>query len=151
MTPRAVGSVSHPGASLMIRWTVAAAVGAVAAAAHAHHSIAAAYDTSRQITVEGRVTEFLFVNPHPVLVLDVTKSGGATEIWRLELDNRSELVAIGVDASTFKPGEQVIATGSAGRNHALALYAMRVERPADGLLYEQIGYSPRIGHGARRR
>jgi hypothetical protein len=121
----------------------AAAALALSGAASAHHSIAAVYDNSRQITVEGRVSEFLFINPHPVLVIDVAE-GAAPEPWRLELDNRSELAAIGIDPTTFKPGDRVVATGSAGRKNALTLYALKVQRPADGLLYEQIGYSPRI-------
>jgi hypothetical protein len=121
-----------------------------AGAASAHHSIAAMYDTARQITLEGLVTEFQFVNPHPVLVIDAAKSGGAAERWRLELDNRSELVEIGVSAATFKAGDRIVATGSAGRNNMPILYAMTVERPADGLLYEQIGYSPRINRPRAR-
>ncbi len=120
------------------------------APASAHHSIAAVYDSSRQLTVEGRVSEFLFINPHPVLVIDVAPPGAAPEPWRLELDNRSELAAIGIDPATFKPGDRVIATGSAGRKNALTLYALKVERPADGLLYEQIGYSPRINRPRAR-
>jgi NADPH:quinone reductase-like Zn-dependent oxidoreductase len=121
-----------------------AAALACTGAASAHHSIAAVYDSSRQVTVEGRVSEFLFINPHPVLVIDVAPPGAVPEPWRLELDNRSELAEIGIDPTTFKPGDRVIATGSAGRKNALTLYATKVERPADGLLYEQIGYSPRI-------
>jgi hypothetical protein len=110
----------------------------------AHHSIAAVYDAARQITVEGRVTEFLFINPHPVIVIDVAEEGAAPHAWRLELDNRSELAQIGIDAETFRPGDRVVATGSAGRKNAQSLYALKIERPSDGLLYEQIGYSPRI-------
>jgi hypothetical protein len=128
---------------------IAAAL-ALTGPAGAHHSIAAVYDSSRQITVEGRVSEFLFVNPHPVLVIDVAAEGSAPESWRLELDNRSELAAIGVEATTFKPGDRVIASGSAGRKNAQSLYAWKVERPADGLLYEQIGYSPRINRPRAR-
>lgn len=94
--------------------------------------------------------EFLFVNPHPVLVIDVAGQGNAAQPWRLELDNRSELAQIGVDAGTFKPGDRVIATGSAGRKNSQSLYALKVERPADGLLYEQIGYSPRINRPRAR-
>jgi hypothetical protein len=130
-------SVSHAGI------LVAAAL-LTSGAAGAHHSIAAAYDSGRQVTVEGRVSEFLFVNPHPFLVIDVAQEGAAPEPWRLELDNRSELAAIGIDPATFKPGDRVIATGSVGRKDAQSLYAWKVERPADGLLYEQVGYSPRI-------
>jgi hypothetical protein len=137
--------VSHARVALL-----AAALVAGGGTAHAHHSISAAYDTTRPVTVEGRVTEFLFINPHPVLVIDLAKEGAAPESWRLELDNRAELTAIGMDMFTFKPGDRVIATGSAGRNGVQNLYAMKVERPADGLRYEQIGYSPRINRPRAR-
>jgi hypothetical protein len=134
------------------RWIPVFASGLLAcgSTAQAHHSIAAVYDSSRPVTVEGRVTEFLFVNPHPVLVIDAAKQGAEPLIWRLELDNRSELAQIGMDSATFRSGDRVIATGSVGRNSAQSLYAMKVERPADGLLYEQIGYSPRINRPAAR-
>jgi NADPH:quinone reductase-like Zn-dependent oxidoreductase len=130
-------------------YPLAAAAAVSGDAALAHHSISAVYDTTRQVTVEGRVTEFLFVNPHPVLVVEIAKDGAAPQPWRLELDNRSELVEIGVNANTFRPGDRLVATGSAGRKNSQSLYAMKVERPADGLLYEQIGYSPRINQPNR--
>jgi hypothetical protein len=114
--------------------------------AQAHHSISAVYDSARQVTVEGRVTEFQFVNPHPILVIEVATEGRSSERWRLEMDNRSELAGIGIDAATFKPGDRVIASGSAGRGREgeRSLYLLRLDRPADGLRYEQVGNSPRV-------
>ena len=113
-------------------------------AAQAHHSIAAVYDSSRQVTVEGRVTEFRFVNPHPVLVIEAAGDAGAAQPWQLEMDNRFELAQIGMTAETFKPGDQVVATGSAGRDRSQSLYVRRLDRPVDGLRYEQVGSRPRI-------
>ena len=117
-------------------------------AALAHHSISGVYDSSRQVTIDGRIVEFQFVNPHPVLI--VAPLGGAdaaAEPWRLEMDNRYELADIGVTAKTFKPGEHVIVSGSAARDDSHSLYLMKLDRPADGLRYEQIGYSPHITAG----
>jgi hypothetical protein len=111
----------------------------------AHHSISGVYDSGRQVTIDGHVVEFQFVNPHPVLI--VAPSGGAeadAAPWRLEMDNRYELADIGVTAKTFRPGEHVIATGSAARDESRSLYLMKLDRPSDGLLYEQIGHSPHI-------
>jgi hypothetical protein len=49
-----------------VRAAVVVVVVAVwAAAVGAHHSIAGVYDTSRQVTVEGTVTQFQFISPHP--------------------------------------------------------------------------------------
>ena len=74
--------------------------------AQAHHSIAGMYDSSRRVTVEGTVAQFHFVNPHPFVLLDVTDAGGKPRQWRLELDNRRELVDIGVKEDTLRYGAE---------------------------------------------
>jgi hypothetical protein len=114
-------------------------------AAHAHHSIASAYDTRRQETIEGEVAEFRFVHPHPILIVDVAGDGAKPDLWQLEMDNRGELAAIGITAETWKPGDRVVATGSLGRKERQRLYIRRLDRPVDGLRYEQVGSRPRIG------
>ncbi len=117
----------------------------------AHHSIAAVYDRNRPIEIEGTVTEFLFVHPHPKLVVAVADpSGDGRRVWTLELDNRSELTAIGITAATFKPGDRVVASGSRARANANALYLLRLDRASDGLRYEQVGTEPRIRGGPFR-
>lgn len=126
----------------LLRSALVAAVLA-AGAAEAHHSISAVYDGARQVTVEGVVTSFEFVNPHPFLVIAVAGEDDP-ESWRLEMDNRFELAAIGVTGDTLKPGDAVIVTGSAGRTAPRTLYIRRLDRPADGFRYEQVGSRPRI-------
>jgi hypothetical protein len=111
--------------------------------ARAHHSFGNIYDSSRNVTLEGVVTEFLFVHPHPYVLIDVVGGGGKGS-WRGEMDNRFELEDIGVTAETFKPGDRVIVSGSPGRTDGRTLYVWKLERPADGLLYEQIGMTPRL-------
>jgi hypothetical protein len=113
----------------------------------AHHAISAIYDSSKQVTVDGVVRDFQFVNPHPFVMMEVADGGGKVLEWRLELDNRFELVGIGVKADTLKIGDRVIVTGSLSRERPQNLYVMRLDRPADGFRYEQIGASPRIRQG----
>ena len=126
-------------------WTVvllaAGALGGTAAAAH--HSISAVYDSRKPVTLTGSVREFQFVNPHPWIGLDVTGTDGVRE-WRLELDNRWELVDVGMKPDTFKPGDVIVATGSSGRDGARAVYVLRLDRASDGLHYEQRGQSPSL-------
>jgi uncharacterized protein DUF6152 len=112
--------------------------------AAAHHSISSVYDSSRQANIEGIVAQFQLINPHPFLLIDVTDRTGSPQRWRLEMDNRSELVAIGVTANTLKPGDRVVVRGSLARTQSQALYLLRLDRPADGFWYEQVGNSPRI-------
>ena len=129
-----------------MRWllVLAVSVAASGAIAGAHHSIDAVYDSKRQATVEGTVAEFQLINPHPFLLIDVTDRDGRAERWRLEMDNRSELAAIGVTAKTFSAGDRVIVKGSLARSQPRALYLLRLDRPRDGFWYEQVGSSPRI-------
>ena len=112
---------------------------------HAHHSIAGAYDSSRRVTIEGVVAQVQFINPHPFVLMHVTDADGRGQSWRLEMDNRWELVEIGFTATTLKPGDKVVASGSLARMQPQGLYLLRLDRPADGFWYEQVGTSPRIG------
>ena len=130
----------------MREWTIslATAFAIASSAAQAHHSLSSVYDSSRQVTVEGIVAEFQLINPHPFLFVEVKDDTGKTQSWRLEMDNRSELVGIGVAPATFRPGDRVFVTGSLARAQPHGMYLMRLDRPADGFWYEQVGLSPRI-------
>lgn len=125
--------------------TLVAALGAWGVAAQAHHSISAVYDGSRQITVEAVVMEFQFVSPHPFVMGEVRDSDGTSRPWRFEMDNRWELADVGITNSTFKRGDRIVVTGSIGRSARTQLYIRRLERPADGFMYEQVGTRPRVG------
>jgi hypothetical protein len=111
---------------------------------NAHHSLSGSYDTSREITVEGVITQFQFVNPHPFVTISVEARNGEKQLWRLEMDNRSELTQIGMNSGTLKPGDRVVVSGSPGHSDARTVYIRRLDRPVDGLRYEQIGSTPSI-------
>jgi hypothetical protein len=116
----------------------------------AHHSFGAIYDQGKDQALIGVVKEFLFVHPHPVLVIEVRSTDGSVAAWRAEMDNRWELEEIGVTATTFRPGETVEVNGSPGRRQANILYLWKLRRPADGLRYEQVGSSPHLHVDTRR-
>ena len=124
--------------------TAVAAISVLAAAADAHHSIAGMYDQSRRVTFDGVIAQFQFVNPHPFVMVDVRDASGAAQSWKAELDNRWELLDVGMTATTFKAGDRIIVSGSPGRDRTPLMYVWRLERPADGFLYEQVGTSPRV-------
>ena len=107
------------------------------------------------MTLEGVVSQFQLVNPHPFLVIDVIEpkdargDTGTTQSWRLEMDNLWELAAIGITASTLRPGDRVRVSGSLARAQDQRLYLLRLDRPADGFWYEQVGQSPKISRSGR--
>ena len=132
---------------------VAAVVAISGLGLQAHHSISSVYDSGRKVTLDGVVAQFQLVNPHPFLVIDVIDVRGGTgeaQSWRLEMDNLWELAAIGVTASTLRPGDRVRVSGSLARARDQQLYLLRLDRPVDGFWYEQVGQSPRIGTSSRR-
>jgi uncharacterized protein DUF6152 len=103
---------------------------------HAHHSIAGIYDENHPVTVEGIVTRFRFVDPHPFLVMDVKDSSGKPQRWTMEMDNRWELAELGFQTETLKPGDRLVVLGSLARRQPHSLYIRRLDRPADGFSYQ---------------
>ena len=82
----------------MKRWMLSFAIGigVFGMVTHAHHSIAAVYDSSQQVTIEGVVTRVEFVNPHPLVTIDVQGGSGTAPQWLLEMDTHRELDLIRV-------------------------------------------------------
>jgi hypothetical protein len=74
----------------------------------------------------------------------VRQEGGQPQQWRLEMDNRRELVDVGMTETTFKPGDRVVVRGNPAREKSQGLYIRKLDRPADGFQYEQVGGSPAI-------
>ena len=114
-----------------------------ASAAQAHHSLSN-YDQGRNVRAEGVIEEYHFTNPHPFLLIGVTAPSGVHEIWRLEMDNLHELDEVGISKTTFKFGDRVTVSGWPDRKEPKEIYLRRLDRPSDGLRYEQIGLSPHL-------
>jgi hypothetical protein len=125
--------------------TLAASLAGAPALSDAHHTLSGIYERSQDTTMRGVVSDFRFVNPHPILVISVQANDGESQSWLLEMDNRRELARIGVTADTFQPGDQVFVKGSLAIVRPQSFYLWRLDRPADGFWYEQRGSTPHIG------
>jgi len=75
----------------------------------AHHGNAA-YDTDKQVTLKGTVTQWIWSNPHCLLRFDVTDEGGRVAHWIAETENPSTMSRNGWSDESFKPGDQVSVT-----------------------------------------
>ena len=83
------------------------------ATADSHHAFSPVYDAKRTIVVDGVVTQFRFVNPHAMMLMDVTdKKTGKVEKWNVEFAGRLNLEEAGWTAESIKPGEHVKVTGN---------------------------------------
>jgi hypothetical protein len=81
----------------------------------AHHGNAS-YDTSRLITIEGTVTQFVWANPHVYLRVDVKNQAGETEHWVIEGQNAPTQAGNGWTRDMFKPGDKVAIEATPAKN-----------------------------------
>ena len=89
---------------------------AVAATAVAHHASAPFYDAARVVEVQGKITKFMFVNPHAFLYVEAACSGGAPPVeWQIELGAPISLRRTGWTPETLKPGMIVKVSGQPSR------------------------------------
>ena len=79
---------------------------AMAPRSMAHHS-AVAFDKTRTEVITGKVTRFIWRNPHLSVTLNVTADNGATEEWRIEGGSTREMVANGFDRESLQEGDEV--------------------------------------------
>ena len=110
-----------------------AAAFVLAAAAYAHHSFAATYFEDQTATVEGKLVQFLFRNPHSFVHVEAPDDKGEVQTWAIEWGGGGQLSREGVSRDTLKPGDHVIVSGNPGRNPADHRIRMRsISRPSDG-------------------
>ena len=61
----------------------------------AHHSVAATYDSSKVMTLAGKVTEVIWGNPHTRLSMSVTGADGNVVTWKIEMGRPANLLKSG--------------------------------------------------------
>ena len=100
------------------RSLVAAAVLACLAplAAQAHHSFAVFFDSSKEVTIKGKVTAFRFTNPHGTIVLEGADSSGEVKEWRAETNAPVVLQRRGWTRASVKPGDEITINGWPSRD-----------------------------------
>ena len=83
----------------------------------AHHGNAA-YDDKGPVTIKGTVTEFLWVNPHVQIYVDVKNDQGEIVNWACETVSPSKLFRSGWTRDVLKAGDQVTITVFPAKSHA---------------------------------
>lgn len=84
--------------------------------ARAHHSFAVYFDSSKDITLQGRVTAFRFTNPHGVIVLQVRDAQGREREWRAETNAPAVLTRRGWTRDSVKAGQEITIEGWPSRD-----------------------------------
>ena len=120
-----------------LKWTGllagAMALGIVSPAL-SHHSHAM-YDHTKQISVTGTVSKFVYTNPHVSLYIDVKGEDGEVVNYWIEMSNLTQMVQRGIGKATFQLGDKVtvnlhpLKDGRPGGNYITIV-------AADGKTYE---------------
>ena len=84
--------------------------------AYPHHSFSAHYDIDAEVTLEGVVTDYQFINPHVLVFLDVTNAAGEVEQWIAESNSPSLFRRRGgLRADSLKAGDAITLAGHPSR------------------------------------
>ncbi|WP_338240816.1 DUF6152 family protein [Aurantiacibacter hainanensis] len=72
----------------------------------AHHSMSM-FDSSREVSVTGTVTQFQWSNPHAYIQMVSTDSDGNEVEWSMEMGSPMYLYARGWRPRTLRPGSEI--------------------------------------------
>ena len=100
----------------------------------AHHSISEVYDIQRTVTIEGRISDFAYQDPHAFVHLRVVRENGRSRTWAVELEGSTKLQQVGIRQETLQPGDLLIFCGNPGWDASrYRLLMLEFHRASDGL------------------
>jgi hypothetical protein len=108
--------------------------------AWAHHSFAAAYDTSKTFTVKGTITSVRLTNPHSWFFLDVKDDAtGKVTKWAFEAGTPSGMIRNGFKSSELKAGTVVTIQGRPAKDPTQNAGMLVLLTTAEGKAYAMFG------------
>jgi hypothetical protein len=120
---------------LALRFTVSCCALQVAAPAFAHHS-QAAFDASREITIEGTVSRLDWKNPHIYLIVETADEKGGKRLQQIEGLAVTQALVDGLDRKALKPGTHVLVRANPNRHGAdRTVRGLDVVTTADGKVH----------------
>lgn len=95
----------------------------------AHHSFAAEYDGTKQVSLKGKVTLVEWVNPHSWIHIDVTGDDGKVVNWSCETAPPNGLYRQGWRRDSIKTGDEVVVEGFLAKDGSHTMTARTVQTP----------------------
>jgi len=93
-----------------------------AGALYAHHGNSA-YDETARVPIKGTVTEFIWVNPHSQIYLDVKGPSGKVVNWGVETNSPGILGRAGWTRRSLKAGDKITIIMCPAKNGQPVAYA----------------------------
>jgi hypothetical protein len=124
-----MGSFSRAFAGLAAAASLMTAVPSVA-----HHSFPATYYIDKSVTIKGKVVQFMFRNPHSMIIVMAPGPDGKDVRYAVEWAAAGALAKDGLASrESLRPGDEVIITGAPGRQETdRKIRLNQIERPKDG-------------------
>jgi hypothetical protein len=114
----------------------AAAILCAGAGAYAHHSYGATYDVKREVTLEGKLVQFVLRNPHSFVHVQAPDDKGVPQRWAVEWSGTAQLGNQGVTRETLKVGDAIVVVGRPSRVRGeYRLLMLSLTRPLDGFTW----------------
>lgn len=110
----------------MQRWNLLAIISLMMVLPSFAHHGNAAYDTTNTVTVQGKITDFQFINPHVMVFFEAKNDKGNVEKWQGELTSPNHLMRTGWTKGTLKPGDQVTFSGLKAKSGASTLWITKI-------------------------
>ena len=98
----------------------------LAAAAHAHHSYAAEFDSDSPTTIEGVVKEVWFKNPHVRYYVSVVDQDGNETLWDTRGLSPVKLVRQGWTKKTIQVGDRIRLHGHVGHTNKTIMSILEI-------------------------
>src|ERR1700734_480145 len=95
----------------------------------AHHSFSPGFDSTKPITLDGKVVQMEWVNPHSWLTIDVTKADGTMERWRIEGGSPSVLLRLGWNRNSLPAGTRIKVVAFQAKDGSLRGSSRLIEFP----------------------
>ena len=115
---------------------VAAAVLLVGAVSYAHHSYASTYDVRKEVTLQGKLVQFVYRNPHTFVHVQAPDENGEMQRWAVEWGGTTQLDRSGVTRDTLKVGDQVVIVARPSRVQGeYRALMVKLTRPSDGFTW----------------
>lgn len=92
--------------SNVARAAVVGLLGLLPGLSQAHHSFSM-FDQTKQVTIDGKVSEVQWTNPHVWVFLDVPTPDGKSEHWGVEFTSKVHLTRRGFIEGMVKVGDKV--------------------------------------------
>ena len=77
----------------------------------AHHAFSAEFDSSRPVTLKGKVTKMEWINPHAWLHMEVKSPDGKVVSWAVEGGAPNALLRRGWNRTSVPPGTEIVVEG----------------------------------------